>query len=142
MKKNNQKRKINIDSIHCDVVHLNPNTTPGTEIKSFDAMEHLNSIIHLESNNNLKIRMRGDTINHAMNVTGTNGTDIRDGGPAVKIRWRLKLEMDKNNNQIRQGDKLLLREICIILKIRIINNIGSTIQMQDNIWDNKIPRLD
>lgn len=106
IKKNNQKRKIKIDSIYADVVHLNPNTSTGTEIKSFDVMQHLNSIVHLESNNNLKIRMRGDTINHAMNVTGTNGTDIRDGGPAVKIRWRLKLEMDKTNNQIRQGDKI------------------------------------
>jgi hypothetical protein len=106
IKKNNQKRKINIDSIYADVVHLNPNTSTGTEIKSFDVMEHLNSIVHLENNNNLKIRMRGDSINHAMNVTGTNGTDIRDGGPAVKIRWRLKLQMDKTNNQIRQGDKI------------------------------------
>lgn len=106
IKKNNQKRKINIDSIHADVVHLNPNTSTGTEIKSFDVMQHLNNIVHLESNNNLKIRMRGDVIDHALNVTGTNGTDIRAGGSVVKIRWRLKLHMDSNGNPIKQGDKI------------------------------------
>ncbi len=105
IKQNNQKKKLVVDSMFCDVVHLNPNTSTGIEIKSFNALQHIGQLITRESNNNLRIRMRGDQIKQAMDVQGCGGSDVRDEGSVVKIRWRMKLHLDPSN-VIKQGDKI------------------------------------
>ena len=113
IKKNNQKAKIQLESLYADCIHINPNTSTGVEAKTFDAKQLLSSDIHLEENSRrLRIHFNASRFTNAANQANTNATDIRYGGSFVKVRWRVKLKLSSgggffnHSTPIRQGDTI------------------------------------
>jgi hypothetical protein len=111
MRRNGSKARMVIESIYCDAVHRNPNTSTGLEVKSFNAQTSaISTDIHQESNKDLRIHFNSNRFQSALNAAGAGGSDIRDGGSLIKIRWRVKTKLKTTGGSgaspIKQGDEL------------------------------------
>ena len=104
IEKNGQNSKMAIESLYADVVHRNPNTDSGIELKSFNVQTtSMNNRVALQTDKSLRINFNSDNFLASLNSTGTGGTDIRRGGGLIKVRWRVKLRLN-DPSPIKQGD--------------------------------------
>ena len=107
--KNGQNSKMAIESLYADVVHKNPNTPTGVELKTFNVQTtSMNSRVSLQTDKSLRINFNADNYRASLLSTGTGGTDIRSGGGLIKVRWRVKLRLN-DNTPIVQGDKIQVK---------------------------------
>lgn len=116
VKRNGAHAKLQLESLYADVIHRNPNNANGVETKSFNVLNSpiygggINQMdISMLSNNIFKIHFNSDRFQSAVDQTNTGGTDIRQGGSLIKVRWRIKLKVNTKGTgtllaPIKQGD--------------------------------------
>lgn len=112
VKRNNQNTLLELESLYADVIHRNPNNSSGIETKSFNVLDtaiYTGGDVIMQSDKTFRLHFNNDRFESALDTTGTDGVDIRQGGSLIKVRWRIKMKAKTNNSggsygPIKQGD--------------------------------------
>jgi len=106
IQKNGSNQKVRIREANMDVVYLNANSPTGQEIRSINLISNNTLKIDLTTSfNRFNLHFNSSRINKVLQTIGfSNSQRIRNGGTYLKLRWRIKVQLDSD---IRQGDVII-----------------------------------